>query len=220
MREALPAEIPVTVKMRRGFDDTPEMAENFERIFDAAYDMGCSFVTVHGRTVEQKYVGPSRWDLLREIVERRPGRIVFGSGDVWGESDVFRMIAYTGVTGASVARGCIGNPWVFRRCRDLLEGREPAVPTIAEQRAVLLEHFELAMAVNARMVRGRDDAQRLVRAEVFTGKTMRKFGIQFARHHPEADDVKRAFTRVKGLEDWQRVLEEHYAEGVSAASSG
>ncbi len=214
VRDAVPADVPVTVKMRRSFDDTPEMREAFFRIFDAAYDMGCAWVTVHARTVQQKYMGPSRWDLLRDIVQRaHPGRvrdrIVFGSGDVWEAADVFRMIAYTGVQAVSVARGCIGNPWLFRQCRDLLAGREPAAPTLAEQRAVLHEHFSLALAVNHRMRR----------AEEHTGKTMRKFAIQFSRHHAEAETVKREFVRVNTVEGWQAVLDRHYADegGVTAA---
>ncbi len=214
VREAVPAEIPVTVKMRRAFDDSDEMRDNFLRIFDAAYDIGCAWVTVHARSVQQKYIGPSRWDLLREIVRREhPGRVadrlVFGSGDIWHAGDVFRMIEYTGVTGVSIARGCIGDPWIFRRCRDLLAGREPSPPTIAEQRGVLEQHFALALAVNERAVRGEGDARR-ERAERLTGKMMRKFGIRFSAHHPDADAVRRRFIAVATLEDWRAVLDEFY----------
>jgi tRNA-dihydrouridine synthase len=201
VREALPAEVPVTVKLRRSFDDTQEMVDNLHRIFDAAYDMGCAWVTVHGRTVEQKYVGPSRWDPLRELVQRRPNHPVFGSGDVWDVNQIFRMIAYTGVAGASVARGCIGNPWIFRQARDLLEGREPRKPTIPEQRSVLEQHFELALAAN----------QNMRNPELHTGKTMRKFGLRFAEHHPRGEEVRQAFIKVASMEDWRGVLEEWYA---------
>jgi tRNA-dihydrouridine synthase len=204
VREAVPAEIPVTVKMRRSFDDTPEMIEHFFTIFDAAYDLGCAWVTVHGRTVEQKYLGPSRWDPIRELVERVnarwPDRAVFGSGDVWTVADIFRMVGYTGVAGASVARGCIGNPWIFRQARDLLAGREPAPPTLAEQRAVLLEHFDLALAVN----------QRFRQPETHTGRTMRKFAIRFAEHHPEAERVRRRFVQITSTEEWRGVVDEFY----------
>ena len=200
VREALPPEIPVTVKMRRSFDDTQEMYENFLKLFDAAYDLGCAWVTVHGRTVEQKYVGPSRWDPIKELVQRRPDAPVFGSGDVWDVDQIFRMIGHTGVAGASVARGCIGNPWIFRQARDLLEGRIPRAPTIQEQREVLEQHFELALASNAGF---RDP-------EKHTGKTMRKFGIRFAEHHPRGDDVRRAFIGVDSLADWRAVLDAWY----------
>lgn len=202
VREALPAEVPVTVKLRRSFDDTQEMVDNLHRIFDAAYDMGCAWVTVHGRTVEQKYVGPSRWDPLRELVQRRPNHPVFGSGDVWDVDQIFRMIAYTGVAGASVARGCIGNPWIFRQARDLLEGRDPRTPTIAEQRSVLEQHFELALAAN----------QNMRHPELHTGKTMRKFGLRFAEHHPRGEEVRQAFIKVTSLEDWRGVLEAWYGK--------
>ncbi|MBX3323700.1 MAG: tRNA-dihydrouridine synthase family protein [Phycisphaeraceae bacterium] len=206
VRDALPASIPVTVKMRRSFDDTPAMRDNFLRIFDAAYDLGVAWVTVHARTVEQKYIGPSRWDLLREIVQRRhPGRcrerLVFGSGDVWNVADIFRMLAYTGVSAVSVARGCIGNPWIFRQARQILAGAAPAAPTLAEQRAVLEEHYALALAVNRRM---RDP-------DIQTAKMMRKFGVRFSEHHPSADTVRRAFIACKSIDDWRAVLEAQYA---------
>jgi tRNA-dihydrouridine synthase len=203
VREAVPTHVPVTVKMRRSFDDTPEMIESFWKIFDAAYDMGCAWVTVHGRTVEQKYVGPSRWDLLKEIREARPDRVILGSGDIWNAGDIFRMMAYTGLSGVSVARGCIGNPWIFRQARDLMAGREPSMPTIAEQRQVLEDHFELAMSVNRSMVRS---------PESHTGKTMRKFGIRFAQHHPESELVRQRMIAVSSLADWRAVLDELYTE--------
>ena len=203
VREAVPAHIPVTVKMRRSFDDTPEMVESFWKIFDAAYDMGCAWVTVHGRTVEQKYVGPSRWDLLRSIHEARPDRVIFGSGDIWNAGDIFRMLRYTGLSGVSVARGCIGNPWIFRQARDLMAGREPSMPTIAEQRKVLEDHFALAMSVNKSMVRS---------PESHTGKTMRKFGIRFAQHHPRSEEVRLRMIAVSTLADWRAVLDDLYTE--------
>jgi len=200
VRDALPESMPLTLKIRRSFDDTPEMARNFMRIFDAAYDLGYAWATVHGRTVQQKYVGPSRWDLLRDIVAERPSRVVFGSGDIWKVEDIFRMIGYTGVAGVSVARGCIGNPWIFRQARAMLADEDPRPPTIAEQRQVLEDHFELALRVNASM---RDP-------EHHTGKTMRKFAIRFAQHHPEQAEVRKRFIGVRGLEDWRGVLDAFY----------
>jgi tRNA-dihydrouridine synthase len=202
VRETVPGHIPCTVKLRRSFDDTPEMRANCLRIVDAAFDLGYAWATIHARTVQQKYIGPSRWDALREIVRARPRALIFGSGDVWTVQDIFRMIAYTGVSAVAVARGCIGNPWVFRQARQMMAGEPPTSPTIAEQRAVLEEHFRLSVAVCG---------------EERASKTMRKFGIRFAAHHPRAEDVRRRFIGVGGVEDWLGVLEEHYGPAAAAA---
>lgn len=200
VREALPAEVPCTVKLRRAFDDTPLMAANFDRIIAAAFDMGYAWATVHARTVTQKYVGPSRWDLLRDIVRRHPARPIFGSGDVWEAADIIRMMAYTGVSAVSVARGCIGNPWIFRQARDLLAGRDARTPTLAEQRAVLEEHFRLSLAVT----------RRFRHAEETTSRMMRKFAIRFAANHPQADAVRRRFIAVSSAKDWRATLDDFY----------
>ncbi len=195
VRDALPRAIPTTLKIRMGSDDSDDARRNFLRIFDAAYDLGYSWATVHARTVDQNYVGPSRWTFLRDLIRARPDRVILGSGDIWSAGDIFRMIAYTGVHAVSVARGCIGNPWVFRQARQLIAGETPAAPTIAEQRAVLREHFDLAAALHG---------------EIGAGLTMRKFGIRFAAHHPRTDDVRRRFIACTTAEDWRRVLDEHY----------
>jgi tRNA-dihydrouridine synthase B len=204
VRDAAPASVACTVKLRRSYDDTPEMAANFDRILDAAFRIGYAWATVHGRTVEQKYVGPSRWDILRDIVRRNPGRPIFGSGDVWEAADIFRMLSYTGVAAVAVARGCIGNPWIFRQARAMMAGNPPAPPTMDEQRAVLQDHFELALRVNAAHAGGAR------RAEVFTARTMRKFGLRFARFHPRADDIRRRMIDVSSLDAWRHVLNDFY----------
>jgi len=200
VREALPSSVPCTVKLRRSFDDTPEMVENFYRIYDAAYDLGYAWATVHARTVQQKYVGPSRWTFLKSLRERNPDRVFFGSGDIWNVHDIFRMIGYAGVNAVSVARGCIGNPWIFRQAREMMAGRPPSPPTIAEQRAVLDEHFSLMLAVNHRMRHGEETSSR----------NIRKFGIRFAEHHPRSEEVRKRVIAVETHAHWKSVLDEFY----------
>jgi len=204
VRAAVPREIPCTVKLRRAYDDTPEMAQRFERVFNAAYELGYAWATVHARTVEQKYVGPSRWGVLRDLVKRHPDRPILGSGDIWNAADIFRMLAYTGVSAAAVARGCIGNPWIFRQARQMMAGEAPTAPTIAEQRAVLEEHFRLCMALNG---------------EKQAGMLMRKFGIRFAEHHPRGEEVRRAFIAVGSIADWEGVLGEFYGSAGGRVES-
>ena len=195
VREQVPLSVPTSVKLRRGWDESETSKKNFYKIFDHAFDSGYNWATVHTRTVQQKYQGPSNWSFLSELVSSRPDAIVFGSGDIWCAADIFRMMKQTGVQGVSVARGCIGNPWIFTQARALMDGYEPVAPTINQQRSALLEHISLCMQLH-----GERTASRL----------MRKFGIQFSKHHPDAESARKSFIQVKTMQEWKNVIEEYY----------
>ena len=195
VREAVPSLIPTTLKLRRGYDDSEQSVENFYTIFDGAEKCGYLWTTVHGRSVEQRYNGPSRWSFLKELVKSRPDSLIFGSGDIWNAQDIFRMMQETGVKGVSVARGCIGNPWIFAQAKAMMEGNEPENPTIQEQREALMLHFDLC-----RDLHGEQKASRL----------MRKFGISFSTHHSKAEEVRKEFIKIKSAEEWMQVLDTHY----------
>jgi len=200
VRQAVLPGVPCTVKLRRGSDDSMEAEANFYRIFEAAIELGYAGAVVHGRTVEQKYVGPARWAFLKSLVERygREDFVIGGSGDIWEAADIFRMIDETGVRLVSVARGCIGNPWVFTQARAMLaEGASAPVlePTIAQQADVLREHLALSVGLH-----GEGRASRM----------MRKFGIKFSRHHPRKQEVAKAFIAATSLAEWHGVLERYY----------
>jgi tRNA-dihydrouridine synthase B len=198
VREAVPAHVPVTVKMRRGLDDTAESREKFFQIFDGAFTCGVAAITVHGRTVEQKYVGPSRWEFLRQVKEHAPQRVVLGSGDLFTPQACLDMIRSTGVDGVTVARGAIGNPWIFRQARALAQGKRlPDPPSVHEQREVIGEHYRLA--------------EELYGPE-HCGRQMRKFGIKYSQLHPQARAVRDAFVAVTRPGEWQGVLDHWYAE--------
>lgn len=199
-RDIVPASIPVTIKMRRGIDDTQESRDRFYEILDGAFGYGIAAITVHGRTVEQRYIGPSRWEFLREVKQHVGDRIILGSGDLFSARDCLRMMQETGVDGVTVARGCIGNPWIFQQARALFAGQPiPAPPSLHEQREVILEHFRLAEELY-----GEDRA----------GVPMRKFGIKYAQLHPESIAVRTEFARVKNLGEWKNVLEKWYSEDL------
>lgn len=199
-RDNVPDGIPVTVKMRRGVDDTQQSRDNFFRILDGAYAIGVDAITVHGRTVVQRYVGPSRWEFLKEVKQHIGDRILLGSGDLFTAQDCLDMIQQTGVDGVTVARGAIGNPWIFAQARALAQGKPlPDPPSLFEQKEILLEHFSLAQDLYG--------ADRV-------GKLMRKFGIKYAILHPDFQSVRSAFVKVKNLEQWQSALDQHYAEDL------
>lgn len=195
-RDVVPSQIPVTLKMRRGLDDSAESRDNFFAILDGAFELGAAAITVHGRTVLQRYNGPSRWEFLREVKQHVGERTILGSGDLFSAEDCLRMMAETGVDGVTVARGCIGNPWIFQQCRALAAGQPlPEPPTVLEQRAVLERHWELA-----EQIYGADR----------TGPLLRKFGIKYTASHPDHLQVRQAFTRIRSRSEWFAVLDQWY----------
>jgi tRNA-dihydrouridine synthase len=198
VRDAAPGDVPLTASLRRAFDNSPESGERFERVLEAAWEIGCAAVRVHGRTVEQKYQGRSDSQALREIKARHPTRTILGSGDVFTAQDAVRLLRHSGVDGVWIARGAIGNPWIFRHA-EMLRADAGAViepPSLLEQREALAEHFGLAMEIHG---------------EELAGRRMRKMGIKYSRFHPQAVDVKAAFIAVRSLRDWNGVLERWYA---------
>lgn len=200
VRHAVPPEKPVTVKMRRGMDDTTESRDNFFTIFDGALARGVSAFTVHGRTVRQRYDGPSRWEFLRDLRRHAPQATLLGSGDLFTPAACLEMIAQTGMNGVTVARGAIGNPWVFGQARALAEGRPlPAPPGLHEQKAVLLEHFGLALELYG---------------EEAGSRHMRKTAIRYAQSHPQPLAVRDAFVRIKSQAEFRAVLDVWYAEDL------
>jgi tRNA-dihydrouridine synthase B len=197
VRDAVPAAVPVTLKMRRGIDDSTESADKFWAIFEGAFARGAAAITVHGRSVQQRYAGPSDWAFLADVKRAAGTRIVIGSGDLFSAEACVAMLDQTGVDGVSIARGAIGNPWIFRQTLALLAGEPaPPSPTLYEQRDVLREHFQLAEELHG---------------EQLAGRTMRKFAIKYARLHPEYLAVRDAFVAVKVNADWQHVLDRFYA---------
>ncbi len=187
---------PVTVKLRVGFEADGAGQENFWRIAEAAIEAGVAALCVHGRTVEQRYNGPADWELIARAKRRFADRTVLGSGDVAGPAEAVAMLERTGVDGVVFARAALGNPWIFRQLADYLAGRTLYQPPVAEQRALLEEHFALAVSLYGQR-RG--------------PRMMRKFGIKYARLHARPSAVRAAFVTVRTAADWQAVLEKFYA---------
>jgi nifR3 family TIM-barrel protein len=200
VRDAVPPHVPVTVKMRRGLNDREDSRAKFFKIFDGAFERGVAAITVHGRTVEQRYIGPSSWEFLREVKQHAGSRTVLGSGDLFMPQACLVMLRFTGVDGVTVARGAIGNPWIFSQIRALADGLVlPEPPSLFEQRRVIEEHYRLAGEIYAPEVCGRQ---------------MRKFGIKYSRLHPQPLEVRDAFVKVCRAAELQQVLNKFYAEDL------
>jgi tRNA-dihydrouridine synthase B len=199
---------PLTIKLRRALDESAQAADWFSRIFEEACNLDFAAIAVHGRTVEQKYTGMANWDFLRDLKRRTPPHVtLFGSGDVFCAEDALRMYQHTGVDGVWIARGAIGNPWIFSEFAALLRGEPlPEPPRVHAQREALLEHFRLAVEIYG---------------EAIASRQMRKIAIKYSKLHPDGPAVWREFIACKNEAEWYAVLEHHYrhdAPGIRVGS--
>lgn len=134
-------QLPVTVKIRAGWDETcinaPEVAKICEQ-------NGAQAVAVHARTRMQQYSGQANWKIIREV-KKAVSVPVFGNGDVKSGKDAVRMMDETGCDGVIVGRAAEGNPWIFREIAAALKGKEMPLPTPQERVDMALRHFDLEL---------------------------------------------------------------------------
>ena len=174
---------PVSVKFRKGFDDTQVNAVEFARM---AEDAGVSAVTVHGRTREQYYSGRADRDIIRRVKEavQIP---VFANGDVRTPADAQGMLCETGADGVAVARGVRGNPWLIRRIlRYLSDGFCPDGPSAEEVREMVFRHAAL-------MVR--------YKGEYIAVREMRKHISWYTAGFPNSSKLRDRVNRAETIEE-------------------
>ena len=139
MRQTVEAvSLPVTVKMRLGWDDrhlnAPEMAQ-------MAQEAGIREIAVHGRTRVQQYAGVADWEAIREI-RSRVSIPVIGNGDLFTAEDGIRKLEEGYADGIMIGRGAMGNPWIFRELQQLAAGREKTDVTLDEREEMIRTHYE------------------------------------------------------------------------------
>ncbi|RGC22365.1 tRNA dihydrouridine synthase DusB [Enterocloster aldenensis] len=149
---------PVTVKFRKGFNDTSVNAVEFAKMAEGS---GVAAVAVHGRTREQYYSGKADWDIIRQVKEAVKIPVI-GNGDIFTPQDAGRMMEETGCDGIMVARGAKGNPWIIRRINHYLDtGEILPGPSIEEIQAMILRHGHMLAAY-----KGEQTAMREMRGHV------------------------------------------------------
>lgn len=141
--EAADGKVPVSVKMRKGIDDTHL---TYLEAGESAARAGVAWVALHGRTAAQMYGGKADWQAIANLKEhlRQWNTPVLGNGDIWTGADALAMIAQTGADGVVVGRGCLGRPWLFAQLTAAFHGESlPPEPRLDVVLATLRRHTEL-----------------------------------------------------------------------------
>lgn len=131
--------VPVTVKIRAGWDEKTINAVEITRIAERA---GAKAIAIHGRTREQGYKGRANWDYIKACKEAAKEILVIGNGDVFDAESALRMFEYTGCDAVLVSRGTMGQPWIAEDILRAREGKALQKRSVQDLKMSLLEHFE------------------------------------------------------------------------------
>ncbi|WP_132078323.1 tRNA dihydrouridine synthase DusB [Anaerospora hongkongensis] len=182
--------IPVTVKIRKGWDDSSVNAVEMAMLAEKA---GAAAVSVHGRTREQFYSGEADWSIIKAVKEN-VAIPVNGNGDVRTPEDAVRLRSETGCDGIMIGRAAQGNPWLFRQVTHYLStGKLLPGPTMAERFEMTLRHLEMLVAYKGEHIGIRE---------------MRRHAAWYTKGLPHSAELRLRFNQAETREDFTAILNE------------
>ena len=185
--------VPLTAKIRPGYSPDNDFAVEIARAIE---DNGADGITVHPRFVNQGFSGKAQWQII-SLVKRNVKIPVIGNGDVFRPEQAMEMIRETGCDGVMLARGAIGNPWLFRQILELEKGCTPSPPSFEERRSVMLEHFGLLCESIG---------------ELRASRIMRGLLLWYTKGLPRSSRFRGAFTKIRDLDTMISAVDEYFNE--------
>lgn len=187
------ATVPVTVKIRKGWDNEHIVAVEAAKRIERA---GASAITIHGRTRSEYYAGIADWDIIKQV-KQAVNIPVIGNGDIKSPEDAKKIFEQTNVDGIMVGRAALGNPWIFRDIVDYLSGR-PIKPVSNEEKLkTILQHIELAVKQ---------------KGETIAIKEMRKHISSYIKNSKEASKLRERVNQIETKDLLVQCLKEYFKQ--------
>jgi tRNA-dihydrouridine synthase B len=190
---------PVTVKFRKGFDSNNVNAVEFAKYME---DAGIDAIAVHGRTREQMYEGKADWDIIKAVKESVKVPVI-GNGDVFSVEAAIRIKEITNCDAIMIARGAMGNPWIFREVMQAINGEEVIYPTAVEKIDMCIRHLDLAVKYYE---------------EIKAVREMRKHTAWYVKGLNNCTEIKEKINTKRSYDDVKEVLlvYREYLKNISA----
>ncbi len=189
-------DIPVTVKFRKGWDET---SVNVILLAKLAQKAGISAIAVHGRTREQFYSGKADWNIIREVKDSVTMPVI-GNGDIRIPEDAKQMLEQTDCDGIMIGRAAQGNPWIFQQVGDYLKtGRYSCGPGLSERREILLRHLEMLVSL---------------KGEYLGIREMRRHAAWYTKGLPKSAQLRLRFNQAVSKQDFLTIIDSYTLEAA------